>query len=121
MVDFDLRNRLSLHSAAVRLRAQHDTYRQLNGRASTFGLTQAFTEYYGTARVSIPVTLVLKSGGAKNHEPDTAISLYKFASLGQNEGLCDYYRNRSSDDASLYYNIELRLALGQVKNSFLPF
>lgn len=74
MVDFDLRNRLSLHSAAVRLRAQHDTYRQLNGRASTFGLTQAFTEYYGTARVSIPVTLVLKGGGAKNHEPDTAIS-----------------------------------------------
>lgn len=70
--------------------------------------------------MSIPVTLVLKGGCAKNYEPDTAISLYKFASLGQNEGLCDYYRNRC-DDASLYYIIELRLALGQVKNGFLPF
>ena len=32
-----------------------------------------------------------------------------------------YYRNRFCGDASLYYNTELRLALGQVKNNFLPF
>ena len=88
---------------------------------ATFGLTQAFAEYYGTAKIGIPVTLVLKGGGAKNYGPDAAIPFYKFASIGQAEGLRGYYRNRFSGDASLYYNTELRLALGQVKNGFLPF
>ena len=121
VVDLDLRNRPSFAQRGVRLRAQHDTYRQLNGRTSTFGLTQAFAEYYGTARVGIPVTLVLKGGGARNYGPDADIPFYKFASLGQAENLRGYYRNRFSGDASLYYNTELRFALGQVKNGFLPF
>ena len=88
---------------------------------STFGLTQGFAEYYGTAKIGLPITLVLKGGGAKNYGPDASIPFYKFASIGQNEGLRGYYRNRFSGDASLYYNTELRLALGQVKNNFLPF
>jgi hypothetical protein len=119
--DLDLRDRQAFARRGVRLRAQHDTYRQLNGNESTFGLTQGFAEYYGTAKIGIPVTLVLKGGGAKNYGPDADIPFYKFASLGLREGLRGYYRNRFSGDASLYYNTELRLALGQVKNGFLPF
>ena len=119
--DLDLRDRQSFARRGVRLRAQHDTYRQLAGAQSTFGLTQGFAEYYGTARLGLPVTLVLKGGGAKNYGPNADIPFYKFASLGLREGLRGYYRNRFSGDASLYYNSELRLALGQVKNGFLPF
>ncbi len=119
--DLDLRNRPSFAQRGVRLRAQHDTYRQLNGHESTFGLTQGFAEYYGTAKIGIPVTLVVKGGGAKNYGPDSDIPFYKFANLGQTSNLRGYYRNRFSGDASLYYNTELRLALGQVKNGFLPF
>ena len=121
VVDLDLRNRPSFAQRGVRLRAEHDTYRALAGSGSTFGLTQAFAEYYGTATLGIPITLVLKGGGAKNYGPNAAIPFYKFASLGQLENLRGYYRNRFSGDASLYYNTELRLALGQVKNGFLPF
>ncbi len=133
VVDLDLRNRPSFAQRGVRIRVQHDTYIQLadnttildsspssQGKA-TFGLTQGFAEYYGTTKIGIPVTLVLKGGGAKNYGPDAAIPFYKFASIGQNEGLRGYYRNRFSGDAALYYNTELRLALGQVKNGFLPF
>ncbi|MDO7847343.1 hypothetical protein Q5H92_13320 [Hymenobacter sp. M29] len=119
--DLDLRDRQAFARRGVRLRAQHDTYRQLNGNESTFGLTQGFAEYYGTAKIGIPVTLVLKGGGAKNYGPDADIPFYKFASLGLREGLRGYYRNRFSGDASLYYNTELRLALGRVNNGFLPF
>ncbi|MBJ6109822.1 hypothetical protein JAO73_12420 [Hymenobacter sp. BT523] len=119
--DLDLRDRQSFARRGVRLRAQHDTYRQLSGNETTFGLTQGFAEYYGTAIIGIPVTLVVKGGGAKNYGPDADIPFYKFASLGLREGLRGYYRNRFSGDASLYYNTELRLALGQVKNGFLPF
>ena len=119
--DLDLRNQPSFAQRGVRIRAQHDSYRQLSSTQSTFGLTQGFAEYCSTARIGILVTLVLKDGGAKNYGPDSDIPFYKFASLGQNEGLRGHYRNRFSGDASLYYNTEVRLALGQVKNGFLPF
>ena len=128
VIDLDLRNRPSFAQRGVRIRVQHNTYTQLNNAllgannsATTFGLTQSFAEYYGTTKIGIPITLVLKGGGAKSYGPDAAIPFYKFASLGQTENLRGYYRNRFSGDASLYYNTELRFALGQVKNGFLPF
>jgi hemolysin activation/secretion protein len=46
---------------------------------------------------------------------------YKFSYLGLRENLRGYVRNRFTGDASLYLNSELRLALGQVQNNFLPF
>ncbi|WP_152560114.1 hypothetical protein [Hymenobacter sp. IS2118] len=119
--DLDLRDRPAFARRGVRLFAQHDSYRQLAGAKTNFGLTQGFAEYYGTATLGIPVTLVVKGGGAKNYGRDSEIPFYKFASLGLREGLRGYYRNRFSGDASLYYNTELRLALGRVKNGFLPF
>ncbi|ALW85958.1 hypothetical protein AUC43_13160 [Hymenobacter sedentarius] len=121
VLDLDLRNRPSFAQRGARIRLQHDSYRQLNGAKNNFGLTQAFAEYYGTAKIGVPITLVLKGGGAKNYGPDSSIPFYKFASLGQTENLRGYYRNRFSGDASLYYNTELRFALGQVKTNFLPF
>ncbi|MBF9237505.1 hypothetical protein I2I05_08865 [Hymenobacter sp. BT683] len=121
LFDLDLRDRPAFARRGVRLRAQHDTYRQLSGSESTFGLTQGFAEYYGTARLGIPVTLVVKGGGAKNYGRDADIPFYKFTSLGLREGLRGYYRNRFTGDASVYVNSELRLSLGQVKNGFLPF
>ncbi|QNH60699.1 hypothetical protein [Hymenobacter sediminicola] len=121
LLDLDLRDRQRFARRGVRLRAQHDTYFQLNRDKSNFGLSQGFAEYYGTARLLIPVTLVLKGGGAKTYGPDDEIPFYKFAYLGQRENLRGYVRNRFTGDASLYINSELRLALGQVKNNFLPF
>ncbi|WP_156109417.1 hypothetical protein [Hymenobacter sp. APR13] len=121
LFDLDLRDRPRFARRGVRLRAQHDTYFQLNRDKSNFGLSQGFAEYYGTTRLLIPVTLVLKGGGAKTYGPDDEIPFYKFANLGQRENLRGYVRNRFTGDASLYLNTELRLALGQVKNNFLPF
>ena len=128
LLDLDLRDRRSFARRGVRIRVQHDSYRQLSENTdsartakSTFGLTQAFAEYYGTAKLGIPITLVVKGGGAKNYGPNAAIPFYKFTSLGLAENLRGYYRNRFTGDASLYLNTELRLALGQVKNGFLPF
>ena len=71
--------------------------------------------------MGIPVTLVVKGGGAKNYGNDDDIPFYKFANLGLREGLRGYYRTRFTGDASLYLNTELRLALGRVQTSFLPF
>src|SRR6476661_10278830 len=51
LLDLDFRDRQSFARRGVRLQARHDSYRQLNGTQSTFGLTQGFAEYYGTARL----------------------------------------------------------------------
>jgi hypothetical protein len=121
LLDLDFRDRQAFARRGVRLQARHETFHQLTSTESTFGLTQGFAEYYGTARLGIPVTLVLKGGGAKNYGPTADIPFYKLTSLGLRENLRGYYRNRFTGDASLYLNTELRLALGQVKNGFLPF
>ncbi|GAA3997215.1 metallophosphoesterase [Hymenobacter fastidiosus] len=121
LLDLDLRDRKLFARRGVRLLAQHDTYHQLNRTKGNFGLTQGFAEYYGTARLLVPVTLVVKGGGARNYGDNDEIPFYKFTSLGQRENLRGYYRNRFSGDASLYLNTEIRLALGRVQTSFLPF
>ncbi|WP_303311283.1 hypothetical protein [Hymenobacter sp. BT730] len=121
LFDLDLRDRQSYARRGVRLLVQHDSYRQLNRGKSYFGLTQAFGEFYTTARIAIPITLVLKGGGAKNYGKQEEIPFYKYAALGQRENLRGYVRNRFTGDASLYLNTELRLALGRSRNSILPF
>ena len=121
LLDLDLRDRQSFARRGARLRVQHDSYQQLNGRKANFGLTQGFAEYYGTVRLLVPVTLVVKGGGAANYGPTAAIPFYKLTSLGQAENLRGYFRTRFLGDANAYLNSELRLALGQVKNGFLPF
>lgn len=121
LLDLDLRNRPSFAQRGVRLLVRHDSYQALTDDKRRFGLTQGFAEYYGTAKIGIPITLALKGGGAANYGPDEAIPFYKLTSLGLAENLRGYYRNRFSGDASLYYNSELRFALGQSKNHFLPF
>ncbi|MBC6609420.1 hypothetical protein H8B15_00710 [Hymenobacter sp. BT507] len=121
LFDLDLRDRQTFAQRGVRLLVQHDSYHQLNRAKGNFGLTQGFAEYYGTARIGIPVTLVVKGGGAKNYGDRDEIPFYKYTSLGLAENLRGYYRNRFTGDASLYLNTELRLALGHVQTSFLPF
>jgi hypothetical protein len=121
LLDLDLRNRRSFAQRGVRLLVRHDSYQALTGDKRRFGLTQGFAEYYGTAKIGIPITLAVKGGGAANYGPDEAIPFYKLTSLGLAENLRGYYRNRFTGDASLYYNSELRFALGQSKNHFLPF
>ncbi|MCR5886506.1 hypothetical protein LRS06_01700 [Hymenobacter sp. J193] len=121
VLDLDLRDRQSFARRGVRLRAQHDSYRQLNQAKANFGLTQVFGEFYGTARLLVPATLVVKVGGAKNYGDRNQIPFYKYTNLGLREGLRGYVRNRFTGDASAYLNTELRLALGQSKNSILPF
>ncbi|HET9503807.1 MAG TPA: hypothetical protein VFO93_09710 [Hymenobacter sp.] len=121
LFDLDLRNRRAFAQRGVRLVVRHSSYRQLAGYQEFYGLTQGSAEYLGTARLGIPVTLALRAGGAKNHGNSAHIPFYKLTSLGLAENLRGYYRNRFTGDASLYYNTELRLALGQSKNHFLPF
>ncbi|GAA4387995.1 hypothetical protein [Hymenobacter koreensis] len=120
-LDLDFRDRKNFARKGVRLYGAHTTWQQLNRGKNTFGLTEGFAEYYATARLGIPVTLVVKGGGAKNYGDNDAIPFYKFTQLGQRQNLRGYVRNRFTGDASLYLNSELRLALGYANTSFLPF
>ncbi|WP_400191244.1 hypothetical protein [Hymenobacter sp. B81] len=121
LLDLDFRDRKVYARKGVRLLGQHTTWHQLNRGRETFGLTEGFAEYYATARLGIPVTLVVKGGGAKNYGDRSEIPFYKYTQLGQRQNLRGYLRNRFSGDASLYLNSELRLALGYAQTSLLPF
>ncbi|UYZ60533.1 metallophosphoesterase family protein [Hymenobacter latericus] len=121
VLDLDFRDRKQFARKGVRLYGEHTTWRQLNQGKRTFGLSEGFAEYYGTARLGIPVTLVVKGGGGKNYGPVDEIPFYKFTQLGLRQNLRGYVRNRFTGDASLYLNSELRLSLGYANTQFLPF
>ncbi|MDX5346322.1 MAG: hypothetical protein LPK19_03665, partial [Hymenobacteraceae bacterium] len=118
-IDLDLRDKRLLTRRGVRIFASHTSYTRLNEDKDNFGLTEGFVEYAGTARIGIPVTLLVKGGGGKNYGDD--LPFYKYTSLGLQNNLRGYVRNRFTGDASLFLNTELRLHLGQVKSQFLPF
>ncbi|HSI90844.1 MAG TPA: hypothetical protein VK927_06970, partial [Adhaeribacter sp.] len=118
-LDFDLRDQETFTRRGLRFYLNHTTSKRLNGQKNTFGLTQGFAQYFGTARLGIPVTLTLKAGGAKNFGKN--LPFYKYTSLGLRDNLRGYVNNRFFGDGSAYLNSELRFHLGRNKNQFLPF
>ena len=122
-LDLDFRDRSFFARKGMRFYARHTTYAQVQTTARrTFSVSEGFAEYYGTARIGIPVTLVLKAGGAKAYgTANENIPFYKYPQLGQNQNLRGYVRNRFTGDAVAYLNSELRFALGKVESNVVPF
>jgi len=115
----DFRDRETFATRGLEFLAENTSYMTLNGESGNFGLAQTYLKFFGTAKVLIPVTLVLKLGGSTNYGEQ--IPFYKYTYLGQFTNLRGYKRNRFTGDASAYFNSELRFHLGKVRNRFLPF
>jgi len=115
----DLRDREVFSTRGLQFLAENSSYMTLDGASGNFGLAETYLKYFGTAKILIPVTLVLKVGGSKNYGEQ--IPFYKYTYLGQFTNLRGYKRNRFTGDASAYLNSELRFHLGKVRNLFLPF
>lgn len=125
-LDLDFRDRSFFARRGMRFYARHTSYQQMHladgASRDRFHISEGFAEYYGTARLGLPVTLVLKGGGATVYgAPNDRIPFYKFPQLGQAQNLRGYVRNRFTGDAVAYLDTELRLALGQVQSSVIPF
>jgi len=115
----DFRDRQIFATRGLQFLAENTTYTTLDGASGNFGLAETYLKYFGTAKILIPVTLVVKLGGSKNYGQQ--IPFYKYTHLGQFSNLRGYKRNRFTGDASVYLNSELRFHLGKVRNLFLPF
>lgn len=115
----DFRDRQIFATRGLQFLAENTIYTTLNGAAGNFGLAETYLKYFGTAKVLIPVTLVVKLGGSKNYGEQ--VPFYKYTYLGQFSNLRGYKRNRFTGDASAYLNSELRFHLGKVRSLFLPF
>ena len=115
----DFRDRQIFATRGLQFLAENTSYTTLDGASGNFGLAETYLKIFGTARVLIPVTLVVKLGGSKNYGQQ--IPFYKYSYLGQFNNLRGYKRNRFSGDASAYLNSELRFHLGKVRNLFIPF
>ena len=115
----DLRDRKVFATRGLQFLIENTSYTTIDGESGNFGLTESYLKYYGTAKILLPTTLVLKIGGSKNY--GTNIPFYKYTYLGQFNSLRGYRRNRFTGDASAYLNSELRFHFGDIKNAFLPF
>jgi len=115
----DFRDRQIFATRGLQFLAENTSYTTLEGASGNFGLAETYLKYFGTVKIFIPVTLVVKLGGSKNYGEH--IPFYKYTYLGQFSNLRGYKRNRFSGDASAYMNSELRLHLGKVRSLFLPF
>jgi len=115
----DFRDREVFATRGLQFLAENSSYLTLDGASGNFGLAEAYLKYFGTAKILIPVTLVVKIGGSKNYGEQ--IPFYKYTYLGQFTNLRGYKRNRFTGDASAYLNTELRFHLGKVRNLFIPF
>ncbi|MBK0402655.1 hypothetical protein I5M27_06640 [Adhaeribacter sp. BT258] len=118
-LDFDLRDNASFTTKGLRFKFSHTTYQRLTREKNAFGLTGLSGQYFGTARIKIPVTLAVKLGGARNYGKD--LPFYKYTSLGLSDNLRGYVNNRFFGDRSAYLNTELRFHLGRVRTVVLPF
>lgn len=115
----DFRDREIFATRGLQFLAENTAYMNLDGATGNFGLAETYLKFFGTAKVLIPVTLVVKLGGSKNYGEQ--IPFYKYTYLGQFSNLRGYKRNRFTGDGSAYLNSELRFHLGKVRNLFLPF
>jgi hypothetical protein len=115
----DFRDRQIFATRGLHFLAENTYYTILDGASGNFGLAESYLKYFGTTKILIPVTLVVKLGGSKNYGGQ--IPFYKYTHLGQFSNLRGYKRNRFTGDASAYLNSELRFHLGRVRNRFLPF
>jgi hypothetical protein len=115
----DFRDRQTFATRGIQFLAENTNYTTLDGASGNFGLAETYLKYFGTKKIFIPITMVLKLGGSKNYGEQ--IPFYKYTYLGQFSNLRGYKRNRFTGDASAYLNSELRFHLGKVNSSFIPF
>lgn len=117
--NLDLRDKPVFTQRGLRVFARHNSYKRLKNGQDAFGLSEGFLDYYGSARLLLPLTLGIRVGGARNYGHD--LPFYKYTALGMQQNLRGFVINRFSGDASAYLNTELRFHIGQVNNAFLPF
>lgn len=110
----DLRDHQVFPSRGFRLEAAHD---QGFGSDVDFGVTKLAAEMHVSTR-RFPITLSGKIGYSFSQGE---VPFYRLPGLGLNDGLRGYQRRRFVGDDAMYYNIEFRCPVGQIRNIFLPF
>ncbi len=115
----DFRDREIFATRGLQFLLENSGYLTMEGASGNFGHLETYVKYFGTARILIPVSLVVKLGGSKTYGGQ--IPFYKYPHLGQFSNLRGYRRNRFTGDASAYVNSELRFHFGKVRNLVLPF
>jgi hypothetical protein len=115
----DFRDRQIFATRGLQFLIENSGFYTLEGTSGNFGIFETYVKYFGTAKILIPVSLVVKLGGSKTYGQQ--VPFYKYPHLGQFSNLRGYKRNRFTGDASAYLNSELRFHFGKVNNFYLPF
>ncbi len=111
----DLRDDPKLPSKGVMLEAKHKQAFSLSGEGS-FTTTSFAGEIHFTPR-STPASFSFRTGYAFS---SGRVPFYELPSLGRDNGLRGYQRQRFTGDGYFFYNTELRSPIKQLKGKFIP-
>jgi len=116
-LDLDFRDNGNLPKSGMRLYVQNENGFVTTNSNSHFGKTFGFLEYFNTAQIILPITLGLK-GGLGGSFGD--IPYFKLYSLGQEEFLRGFRKNRFLGKKMAFFNSDLRLHLLTWHSSIVP-
>lgn len=116
-LDLDFRDNAKLPQNGMRLFARYENSYLLNYENKNFAKALSFIEHFSTVDIITPITLGLKAGAAGSYGK---IPYYKLFSLGQEDFLRGYRKNRFLGEKMVFFNSDLRLHLLQWHSSFVP-
>lgn len=117
-LDLDLTDAKNMPNKGVRLQFNHRYFFNLSEKDSRFGRFNADLRFYETIRMKKPLTIGLRGGYEQAYG---TVPFYYLATLGQGDNLRGFVRNRFAGEKAAYANFDLRLHLGTVKTSVIPF
>ncbi|NND34181.1 MAG: hypothetical protein HKN76_16460, partial [Saprospiraceae bacterium] len=113
-LDLDFRDRENLPNQGARFFASQQISKVATEALRTYFVGQAGLEYFLTVK---PFTLGVRSGAMYSHNE---VPYYDRPTLGQNQFLRGFRRNRFTGDGALYLNTDLRLELSDKMASLIP-
>lgn len=116
-LDLDFRDNDKLPRDGMRLFASYENGFIMNKNNKNYGRILSFIEHFSTVNIITPVTIGLKAGAAGSYGK---VPYYKLFSLGPEDYLRGYRKNRFVGSKMVFFNSDLRLHLLYWHTSVVP-
>ncbi|MCP5063659.1 MAG: hypothetical protein GY936_14525 [Ignavibacteriae bacterium] len=116
-LDLDFRNHSTFPTSGIRLFANYNNSIVTNNNNSNYWKVFAFIESYNSFDALLPTTIGIKAGGG---DSNGEIPFYNHFTLGNNNFLRGFKKNRFSGTSVLFLQTELQLSLFKISEAFVP-
>jgi hypothetical protein len=117
MLDLDFRNDKKFPERGMRFFGEYVQGLITNNDNSSYNKATGFIEFHATVPLKLPLFLGLKGGGAISSGD---IPFYKLLSIGQNNYLRGYRKNRFAGKSMAFFNSDLKLQVLDIITPIVP-